>query len=678
MASNAYQIKKGKILTDNGLPFAPRWFCDGRLAVQVDNMGLADINYFGANSDKYIAFHKRFRNGMQFFIKNEKGTNLLKPGACEILPFGFNSDSEKCAFSLFLANETIYFIIEPKEIIDFSLEFYDDYRFYPDTSEHRDVRYGGAPREWSEFTFLNNILSVSYTSQDRKTNIAFSSNAVMTYNKSKKGGKHILSAKALQKGEEFVLAIHFSNGANNDFAKYKEDIATQFKRYETVANRTPVLHSSHKVLNQFFELAPMYHESLKTIDVKGAIRAQSTHYWVWGWDSMTSNNCSLYWGDHAFIGDMLSFMETYSDGSGIAHAFSTNMQNGDAAAPPAQGMYLCLMDLYRLSGGDISKHYSFAKRLFDMILATEVGEIGLCKGYSLYPDHRDLIHETGQDISSFNNTVSYCSVCSMEKIAKSMGDMDTAEKARAFAERMETNFCNMMYNPKFNFFDASVEATTFEKRDVASNNSIKWENNYCEHLISGVAKECLNFYENHLVCKAGIRPHPEWDDCYDADSNQLHCWWPVMSEFYIRLINRFDRPKLMNQYIGWVEYWTERLMCPEGIDCYCDDPNVPFDNWNAMPGIWHAYSVRGFYNAIVHGFIGIDFDENGINFYPYSGEEVSVEQLHWGEKTFSVSMRGSGPLILDVVLNGVSLGSVKTIPYKLLARENEIFVYRMS
>ena len=149
-----------------------------------------------------------------------------------------------------------------------------------------------------------------------------------------------------------------------------------------------------------------------------------------------------------------------------------------------------------------------------------------------------------------------------------------------------------------------------------------------------------------------------------------------MSEFYVRLVNQFDRKDLMEQYVGWLEYWTEKRICPEGIDCYFNEQEVPFNNWDALPGIWHGYSIRGFYNAIVHAYIGIDFDETGIHFHPYSGDEVTIEQLHWGEKTFDISVIGSGKNIRNVTLNGESLGSVKTIPYEVLMQHNRIELVR--
>lgn len=188
----------------------------------------------------------------------------------------------------------------------------------------------------------------------------------------------------------------------------------------------------------------------------------------------------------------------------------------------------------------------------------------------------------------------------------------------------------------------------------------------------GEMLDCFMKYSD----ESGIRPIPEWSDCYDADANRLHCWWTVMSEFYIRLINKGDRPDYINKYISRIEYWSERLMCPEGISTYENKYDVPFDNWNAMCGIWQGYNIRGFYNAVVHGIVGVDFDEKGINFYPYSGEEMSLNNFHFGDKTFDIEMKGSGRRIKSVILNGEDLKEVYSVPFPRLEKYNRITVIR--
>lgn len=675
-----YKVDRGVIFSDDGLPYTPRWFCDGRMAFEADNLGIRQIDYFGPEtSGNYTVFKKQFWDGIRFFLNHQGARTALKPQKCKIMPFGFKSESKVCDYSIYTVDDCIFVIVCPSFDCDLDVEFYDDSVFRPETPEHKGIGLGRPKREWQEFRMEDGELHSSFIENGVTTNIAFSSNATISFRQTPKNTKYTLTMKGLKASKEYVLTLSISNYETKSYQGYEKLLKKQFERYQKVAGKAPILKSAHPMLNQFFELAPMYHESLKTTDVVGAMRAQSTHYWVWGWDSMTSNNACFYWGDHEFVGEMLTCFEKHAHPEyGIAHAFNLKMEmSGDTAAPPpAQGMYITMLDLFRLSGGDYKKHYPFAKKLIETIFATEVRDTGLCLGTSLYPDHRALINETGNDISTFNNTVSYCATRSMEQIALAADDTEMSEKCKLFADRMLQNFENIMYNEAIGFIDSSVEADSYEKRNVPSNNAVKWENNYCSELVEERTEQYLKFYEEYLVSPAGIRPIPEWNECYDIDANQLHCWWVVMSEFYTRLINKFDRVDLINQYVSWVEYWSERLMCPEGIPCYDNDYNVPFDNWNCLCGIWHGYSIRGFYNSIVHAYVGVDFDEKGLNLYPYSGEEVSIENLHFGEKIFDITMQGSGKHVENVVLNGENIGSVTVIPYAMLQEKNMIVVLR--
>ncbi len=677
---NSYVVQKGIIYSEDGLPYEPRWFCDGRMAFEVDDQGIRQLDYFGAESKgNYMIFKKRFWDGIRLFLNKQGVRGALRPHKCQIMPFGFSSESEECNYGIYTAGDCLFVVVHPAFDCDLDVEFYDDTVFRPETHQYSGIGLSGPKREWKKFYMEDGELQTSFSENGVETYLAFSSNTSLRFRQTPKNTKYTLTMEALIAGREYVLALSISNGKTKTYKGYQELIKKQFARYEKVAERMPVLQSPHPKLNQFFELAPMYHESLKTTDVTGAMRAQSTHYWVWGWDSMTSNQACFYWGDTEFMGQMLDCFENHAHPEyGIAHAFNHKMEmsGNTAAPPPAQGMYITMLDMYRQAGGAYQKHYAFATKLIETIFATEVRDTGLCIGTSLYPDHRALIRETGNDISTFNNTVSYCAVKSMEQIAKQMGDEEMRERCRQFADRMQTHFDTILFNEEIGFIDSSVEADTYEKRNVPSNNAVKWENNYCGDLVQKRAEEYLKFYETYLVSPAGLRPIPENNACYDSDANQLHCWWIVMSEFYTRLINQFDRPDLVKQYIGWVEYWSERLMCPEGIPCYDNDSEVPFDNWNCLCGIWHGYSIRGFYDSIVHAYVGVDFDENGMNFYPYSGEEVTLYNLHWGERTFDVFMKGSGTSVEMVHLNGKNIGSVRSIPYHILETHNRIEVIR--
>lgn len=687
-----YKVEKGVIFTDDGMPYRQRVFCDNRLVFHSLNDGIGDVDYFNAATEGHTkVFWRNFWGSMRFYLKNNNGNKMLCAKKCEIYPFGFKSISDLCEYSIYVVDDSIFITVIPNEDADFNVEFYEDLLAYPDkyykTAPTRGnvICRSSVNRSWKYPNLKNGEVRFGYREGEYGTYIRIFSDIsaeMIKTPKSAKYTKYTVSFGGLQAGKPFTVAIAFSPNENSTKKyDYNALIKGQFERYRRVQENAPVLKSKHTMLNQYFELIPLYHESLKVTDFKGAIRPQTLHYWVYGWDSLTSNESTFYWGDDKLIREMLAcFEENADDHYGVAHMFARNTKGvffGEID-PASQGMYITLLDLYRLAGGDFKKHYKFAKKIFNIIKSTEVADTGFCKGRSLYPDFAEVIKENNNDISCFNNTVCYCAMRSMTEIALAAGDKETAKTAKDMADNMQKRFASVMFNTEIGFFDSSVDASSYKWRGIPTNNAIKWENDYCEELIGDKEKQCLDFYEKNIVSPAGLRPMPDWIPEYDKDANQLHCWWPVMSEFYTRLVNKQNRPDLMNQLIGWVEYWSEKLMCPEGISCYDDNPEVPFDNWNCCPGIWQGYSMRGFYNAVVHSVFGVSIGKNKLNFHPYSGEEMELNKLHFGKRLFNIKMLGSGNKIKKVTVNGKNIGEVYSIDMDSLAEKNDIEVYRCN
>lgn len=112
-------------------------------------------------------------------------------------------------------------------------------------------------------------------------------------------------------------------------------------------------------------------------------------------------------------------------------------------------------------------------------------------------------------------------------------------------------------------------------------------------------------------------------------------------------------------------------MCPEGISCYVDDENVPYDNWNCMCGIWQAYSIHDLYNAIIHIVVGVDLDECGLTVYPYSGEEMKLLGLHFvNNMTFDIEVKGSGEFVKSIEINGIVIEGTNKLPVEFSSEYN--------
>ncbi len=571
----------------------------------------------------------------------------------------------------------------------FKMEFYEAFALTKGSDDDLRFSSGGATRQWNKWTFSSatNMLEGGFDTrpvskpdpEDQKafqTLVGISADFPIDHDIHPINPKHILKSPVLEPGKTYNFFIHFALKQSalleknqklaHDLSKL---VSKQLERYQIVAENSPVLKSPYTELNHFISLAPVYHEALKIVDYPGALRAKTSNYWVWGWDGITSNDATGYWGDVEHIKDVLLFYEKTADSKkGIGHAFAYDMTPASISALPAQGMYISLLQLYYANTGDmqwIKERYPFAKAIFNRIAKTEVAGTGFCKGSSLFPDFPDAMRETGSDISGFNNTVFYCSVRSMEWLAALTGDREQEKKASTIIQRFERRFLPLFYNPKKGFIVSSIDSKTLQQRDSYTINSIRWENNYCADITDSIDHACLQFFKDNAVTPMGLREIPLWNKSYDMDANQLHCWWPATGEYFMHTINANDQHPLIEQWIKWVSYWTKHLTCPEGISYYIETDQPEFDRWTSQKGTWQGYSMRSWYQAALHGVVGVGTDAGGISFYPYSGDEMELDGLNFRNKKFDIEMKGSGPYIEFIEAAGIIVKGTNKLPVDL-------------
>jgi hypothetical protein len=243
-----------------------------------------------------------------------------------------------------------------------------------------------------------------------------------------------------------------------------------------------------------------------------------------------------------------------------------------------------------------------------------------------------------------------------------MGDKETIKKTQEIMQKIEINFLKYFFNKDKKFIVSSIDASTFAQRQDYQSHSFRWENAYYRDLVDPVLKDCMDFFATNLVCKPGIRMTPLWCPSYDADGNELHGWWPVADESFVRMVNEFNRTDLMDQWTGWLTYWYKNLTCPEGISCLLETDEPEPDRWSALKGTWQAYSMREWYQGIIHSYVGVDADAGGITFYPYSGDEVKLMGMHYLGKTFDIEMTGSGPYIEYLEVDGKKIIGTNKLP----------------
>jgi hypothetical protein len=691
-----YTVNNGVIYCENGVPESPRWFADNRLAFQFEEGGIAQVDYYNPVPGHHLStlFLKQLWDGFRYYLEQDNKTYKPAYTHSEIWPFGIESEWNFQGMILkhrvMAVDESIVIQLElPASVptgLRFKMEFFENFALTRGSVD--DLRYsnGGTTRKWDawKFSATSNGLEGGLTSYPEQTpgrpkqepfqtRCLIGADFPLEHSVKPINFKHILKSPLLLAGKTYNFVISFGQATETVHEKNKRTVRSleqiiqqQFERYKKVAENSPVLKSGYADLNNFISLAPMYHESLKIMDHPGAMRAKTSNYWVWGWDGMTSNYATAYWGDLDHIKSMLKFYEATADNrEGIAHAYAYDMTPTSFSALPAQGMYITLLQLYYANTDDIQyvkERYPFAKNVFNRIAKNEVAGTGFCKGTSLFPDFPEAMSETGNDISGFNNTIFYCAARSMESLAAVTGDKEQQKNALEIVRKIERNFIRLFFNAEKKFIVSSIDSKSLDQRDSYNTNSVRWENNYCADITDSINAASLQFFKENSVTPMGLREIPLWNKSYDMDANQLHCWWPVTGEYFMRVINGNDQKQLVEQWIKWVSYWTQNLTCPEGISYYIETDEPEFDRWTSQKGTWQGYSMRGWYQAALHGVVGVGTDAGGLTFYPYSGEEMTLSGLNYQRKKFDIEMKGSGPFIESIVADGIIIKGTCKLP----------------
>lgn len=691
--NTGFTVDKGVVLSKKGIPCQPRWFADSRLAFSMEESGIQQVDFWHERGTT-VFLHNLWEGFRYYLVKNNLNYKAEYTNS-RIWPFGIESewtfDGVVFKHKVLAVNEAMVFQIQTPEKLPDNYRFKFDFKsaFGLSYADAQDIRFPTQPgRKWKPWVFKKeeNIFEGGYyeegiTETDGYT-LCTTIGATFPMEYQSDANKHILKllSPVLKPSTSYSFVVTFGPGAseaiiaNNEMtASLDEKISRQYNRYEHIRETMPVLVSPYTELNSYFSLHPMYHEALKITDYPGAIRAKTSNYWVFGWDGFTNNNSTAYWGDTEHIKNMLEFYrKTAHPRFGVLHGVNYDMQSGVPASGPSQGMYLTMLEMYYNMTNDLEElkdKYEFAKKIFKIIADTEVGETGLGKGLSLYPDYMSLILETGNDISSFNNSVFYCAARSMNHLSSVMNDKETIELTGQFIRKMEENYLKLFYDKEKGYVAASLDASTLAQRPVYQSSSFRMENFYLRELSEPILKNVLDFYTKNFVSKAGIRPIPVWGISYSADGNQLHSWWPVCDEFYARLINEFDRKDLIEQYIGYQNYFYRNLTSPEGVSIYVETDEPEFDRWTTLKGAWQAYTSRTWYQTVIHSVVGVDADAGGITFFPYSGEEMQLLGLHYRGKTFDIDMKGSGPFIRYLEVNGKRIEGTNKLPLEYFTGE---------
>ncbi len=419
-------------------------------------------------------------------------------------------------------------------------------------------------------------------------------------------------------------------------------------------------------------------EALIPEGVPGGIRASSTNYWVWGWDTMISADVHLLGGRTKFVKDMLRlFRDTADVEYGYAHMFTSHMEVAMVQTPSAQCLYVVQLYNYLVHTGDLEttrEFYPFAKEILQRNLAT-VNERGLGDGPTLFPDYPTFAGHNGHDISVFNNSLLYQGARSMEVLACVAGDDTSAAAARDLARLLETTFMETFWDREAGYFVDSVDSRSFAQRCSYPAHALIWQTTWLEDLVGKNLAACGRFQNENLRTPRGYLMYPRWDKgAFDGDGNQLAQIWQTHDVFVTRCLAADGNQDALEGWIDQCDWFWKQLTYIEGYSAQTVNDGGTLD----QPGGKQAFGAKSIYSATLTGLAGIHFDTGGITLAEGIERTLKIARIAFRGKSLNFSLSGAGKYPALLTVNGTALHGTRKIPLGALNEFTDIVCERTN
>lgn len=438
----------------------------------------------------------------------------------------------------------------------------------------------------------------------------------------------------------------------------------------------PTIESGNEVFDSLFANIPAVLASLMVQDVPGAFRASSMHYWVWGWDTFMCSEAYLLSGQSDFLKKALRFFrDTAHPEKGMAHQLTRTLQAKQAMSPASQLLYTIVLYQYGAHTGDRDlwkELYPFVKRILELNREA-INEQGLREGRALFPDFPQFAGHTGEDISVFNNSLLYQGVRCLEAIAAHSGDKEVVEETLQISRRMEQSFVKTFWDRKRGYLVDSVDAKTRAQRPSYPAHALLWQTPFLTDLTAEKLAEAGRFIAANHQAKRGFLMYPRWDQAFDGDGNQFGQSWSTHDVFTTRAQAMADLQERLDLWIENSSWFWEQLSLIEGYSAQTvNDSGTP-----DLPGGKQGF-CRSIYVAFVTNIAGLHFDLGGLTILEGASRHVSLANLPFRNARLSVRVKGSGPFLRSLRVNGNRIRGTRKIPVDLLKHEVDIVAERTS
>ncbi|MCG3157663.1 MAG: hypothetical protein DKINENOH_04299 [bacterium] len=443
--------------------------------------------------------------------------------------------------------------------------------------------------------------------------------------------------------------------------------AIQTKRYKALDAAAPQLDiPEFPALGEFFRRVPQIVESARVQDFGMTRACPGTYYWIWAWDNMVTALAQTHWGDLDNLKRMVDFIRTHRDrDSSIPGRWSRQLEPMDSRGVGAMDFLFSelVLSLYAETGDRmiLRGNYTALHDAFTHLQQRSHAN-GLFPTIGMYPD---LPAKMGRDENCYVaiDEGAWYGLCrNLEKIARLVGDQPTAEKAARQANKIAENFLATFWDEKNGFIcDAHDPRTSKRNASYPLFSLLFLESPWGYALLRNKLNSCAQFISAHLLSERGLALTPAWDVNHHSEP-AMSAWYPHWDFAAIKALAHAGDFQAVRRWLHLVDECYGRLgYCPEFVAL-----NVkPEEQWQHHGAAWNLNCAAGWYNALLHGLAGLEFDLGGLTCRATTDlPEFRLRQLHFRSGKWQIEKSGSGRFITGLQIDGEEIAGTSKAPVR--------------
>jgi hypothetical protein len=170
---------------------------------------------------------------------------------------------------------------------------------------------------------------------------------------------------------------------------------------------------------------------------------------------------------------------------------------------------------------------------------------------------------------------------------------------------------------------------------------------------------CAQFISAHLLNKRGLGLTPAWDVNHHSEP-AMSAWYPHWDFVAIKALAHAGDFQAVRRWLHLADECYRRLgYCPEFVAL-----NVkPEEQWQHHGAAWNLNCAAGWYNALLHGLVGLEFDLGGLTCRAAADMPAfCLRQLHFRGGRWQVEKSGNGKFITSLKIDGNEIQGTLKVP----------------